>query len=70
MDPATAIAVFVAVARAFPDLINAIKSVAESFAGEHGLDGEALVRAIAADHHEQVDAVVDNEIEAHQWPRP
>ncbi len=64
MDPVSVALAFAAVAKALPDMVNAIKSIAEGFAGEHGLDAAELVRAIDGDNHEAVDARVDGVIEA------
>lgn len=70
MDPVTVIAVFAAVAKALPDMVNVIKSIAEGFARDHNLNAAELVRAIGGDQHERVDAIVDAEIAAHTWPKP
>lgn len=64
MDPVSVALAFAAVAKALPDMINAVKSIAEAFAGEHGLDAAELIRAIDGDNHERVDAQVDATIEA------
>lgn len=68
MDPVSVALAFAAVARAMPEFITAIKSIAETFAGEHDLDAAELVRAIDGDDHESVDSKVDAEIEAITWP--
>lgn len=70
MDPVTVVAVFAAIVKAMPDAINAIKSIAERFANDNGLNAQELVRAIQSDQHERVDKIVDAEIETHAWPRP
>jgi hypothetical protein len=77
MDPATIIALGTFLAKNLPTLIaagesvvNAIKSLAGQFADDNNLDRETIVRAIAADQHELVDAQIDAELEAHAWPRP
>ena len=70
MDPVSVALAFAAVAKALPDMVNAIKSIAEAFAGEHGLNAAELVRAIDGDNHEAVDSRVDATIEAITWPKP
>lgn len=70
MDPVSVALAFAAVAKALPDMVNAVKSIAEAFAGEHGLNADELVRAIDGDQHEQVDARVDATIETVWGSKP